>query len=190
MKGQTMKLAVVGSVSKANCFWLCFAYHIMEISSRFLPLALTALAMKTWTFFLLVVMLAVRFFIIRWVCKHNVSSPGAQRSDGSQGDIITHGSATCAQRERLTLYGAWISLFLMSLRWKMRLVAISFLDSIFERKLAYTFALVITLVEFVACLTASARRSGDSDALPSTAGKCLHTLPLAFCWERWPWLGW
>lgn len=148
MKGQTMELAVVGSVSKATCSRLCFVYHIMEISSRFLSLALVAVDIQSWILLLLALLFAVRYVIVCRVSTDTGPPPSVQPGDGSQG-------AGTDKSQKL-------------LRLRMRIVATPFLDSIFEGKRDYEVAVVVTLVEFVGCLIASALRHRDSDELPST----------------------
>lgn len=62
-----------------------------------------------------------------------------------------------------------VSLFNVSLRLKVRLVATPFLDWIMEGERVVKVGLGVTFVEFVASLIASARIPRDVDAFPSSA---------------------
>lgn len=146
-----MELAVVGRVSKATCSHLCFVYHIMEIASRFLSLALVAVDIQSWILVLLALSFAIRYVIVRRVSTDTWPPPSVHPGDDPE-------VAEIDKSQKL-------------LRSRMRIVATPFLDSIFEGKVGYGVAVVATLVEFVACLMASALLHRDSDELPSTERK-------------------
>lgn len=163
MKGAAITLAGFGSIRKSTYFGLCFTYHIVEITSRFVSLALLAVAVQPWIFLLfLVARLGVISCIVRW--KSSVSFPRMQPSDRSHPTFHP-------QRVYGIIYHAVVSLSCMSYRTKLRLVAIPFIDSILEGEAPYKAALGVTLVEFIACLLASILLARDNIALSAPARK-------------------
>lgn len=166
MKGGKIDLAGVGRISKDSYVGLCFVYHVAEIVSRFVSLALVAVAIHERIFLLLAMFFAIRCVILRWVSTW--SSPCLQPPVGSQRDRETRRCTTSPRRLLEIIYGVGVSLSDISLRVKVRLVATPFLDSILEGERAFKVRLGVTLVEFIACLIASAQLQRDSDALPST----------------------
>lgn len=114
--------------------WLCFVYHVLEIVSRFIPLALLALAIRGWFFFVLPDL---------WVNRCLLVLAAAWKS-GNLGERD-------ALRKALNDY-----------RFRVRLVAMPFLDSVMDGTVAFGSGLVLTLVEFIVFLaTYYSRRDDD-----------------------------
>ena len=104
--------------------WLCFVYHVLEIGSRFVSLTMLALVLRWWFIFVLPYLWGSRCLIV-WI------------TGMKSGDQVAHDSA----RKSLKDFG-----------FRVRLVAMSFLDSGMEGPAAYASGLVLTLAEFIACL--------------------------------------
>ena len=107
------RLVGMGWVHPRSHVWFCFLYHVLEIVSRFVPLAMVALVVRKW-FFLVLPYLWISRCLIVWAVDYS-------------------GEA-------------------MDFRFRVRFVAMPFIDSILDGTRAYGLGLALTLVEFIACM--------------------------------------
>lgn len=146
----------LGEVHPRSHVWFCFVYHVLEIVCRFVSLAMLLLVIRKFFFLLLPYL---------WV---------------SRGLIVWTAALISADLERLSAAHK-----ALDFRFRLRLVAMPFLDSIVDGTVAFGIALALTLVEFVLCLgiyhvyteddlTTSARLTLNVLAISCMAGKlCL-----------------
>ncbi|CAM9376069.1 unnamed protein product, partial [Ectocarpus fasciculatus] len=128
----------LGNVHSHSHVWLCFVYHVLEIFSRFVSLSMLALVLREWFFLVLPYLWGSRCFIV-WMAALK-----------SQDD----GGWDAARKT------------LRSFRFRVRLVAMPFLDSVMDGSVAFASGLALTLVEFIACL--ALYRSYENDDLTSS----------------------
>ncbi len=135
--GNRSVIRVFGDVHPRSHVWFCFAYHVLEIASRFVSLAMAFTVVGKW-FFLVLLYLWVSRAALVWSTKTS-----------------------------------------LDFRFRVRLVAMPFLDSIVDGVVAFRNALFLTLLEFILCvatyhayteddLTVTARRT-----LTSLVGSCM-----------------
>ncbi|CAM9642738.1 unnamed protein product, partial [Ectocarpus sp. 13 AM-2016] len=115
-----------GDVHPRTHVWLCLLYHILEIVSRFVPLAMLALVMRKWFFLVLPYM---------WLSRYAVRKKAAAWTRKS-----TRETGRARPLKSLTE------------RVRVKLVAMPFLDSVMDGTVAFGLGLVVTLVEFIVCL--------------------------------------
>ncbi|CAM9712751.1 unnamed protein product [Scytosiphon promiscuus] len=107
-----------GNVHPRSHVWLCFGYHVLEIVSRFVSLSMLALVLRGWFLFVVPYLWGTRCFIV-WMI--------AVRS----GDHVGNGTAPNA---------------VGSFRFRVRLVAMPFLDSVMDGTVAFASGLILTRV--------------------------------------------
>ncbi|CAN0120682.1 unnamed protein product [Scytosiphon promiscuus] len=112
-KGVSRLAGRLGWVHPRSHVWFCFLYHVVEVISRFVPLAMVALILRKWFFFVLPYLWISRCLVV-WAVDYS-------------------GEA-------------------MDFRFRVRFVAMPFLDSILDGTRAFGIGLALTLVEFVACI--------------------------------------
>ncbi|CAN0486090.1 unnamed protein product, partial [Ectocarpus sp. 8 AP-2014] len=100
-----------GNVHPRTHVWLCLSYHILEIVSRFVPLAMLALVMRKWFFFVLPYLWVSRYFLIRMAA------------------VWTRKSTRKTDRAR--------PLKSVAERVRVKLVAMPFLDSVMDGTVAF-----------------------------------------------------
>ncbi|CAM9213688.1 unnamed protein product [Ectocarpus sp. 8 AP-2014] len=115
-----------GDVHPRTHVWLCLLYHILEIVSRFVPLAMLALVMRKWFFLVLPYL---------WVSRYAVRKKAAAWTRQS-----TRETDKARPRKSVTE------------RVRVKLVAMPFLDSVMDGSVAFGLGLVVTLVEFIVCV--------------------------------------
>lgn len=108
--GNPREMRVFGKVHPRSHVWFCLLYHVLEISSRFVSLAMVFTVIRKWSLLVLLYL---------WM---------------SRGVIV------------------WASKTSLDFRFRVRLVAMPFMDSIVDGAVAFRRALVWTLLEFVLCL--------------------------------------
>lgn len=101
--------------------WLCFVYHILEIASRFIPLSLLALVMRSWFALVLIWLWLSRCLLLLGIIW---------RSTPKENFVE-------AIREMAA-----------SFRFRVRVVAMPFLDSIIDNRTVFGCGLILTSVEF------------------------------------------
>ncbi|CAB1110840.1 unnamed protein product [Ectocarpus sp. CCAP 1310/34] len=115
-----------GDVHPRTHVWLCLLYHILEIVSRFVPLAMLALVMRKWFFLVLPYL---------WWSRYAVRKKAAAWTRKS-----TRETDKARPRKSVTE------------RVRVKLVAMPFLDSVMDGSAAFGLGLVVTLVEFIVCV--------------------------------------
>lgn len=138
----------VGNVHPRRHVWLCFVYHVLEIVSRFVSMSMLALVMRKWFFLVLPYLWGSRCLIVLMAALN-------------AGDDVGYDTARKALKD---------------FRFRVRLVAMPFLDSVLDGMVAYTAGLLVTLVEFTACL--AIYRFYRHDDLPSRVGLVLYVVAI------------
>ena len=144
-RGTPLVLKGLGRIHPRNHVWLCFVYHVFEIVSRFVSLAMLLLVLRGWFFFVLPYLWISRVLLVwtaAWI-------------------EVRHGSLDAAHKA-------------LDFRFRVRLVAMPFLDSIVDGTVARGSALALTFVEFVLCVTIY--RLYTRDDVSSTARQTLTLL--------------
>ncbi len=122
-RGTPAVLKGFGPVHPRNHVWLCFLYHVLEIVSRFVSLAMLLLVLRGWFFFVLPYLWISRGLLVwaaAWIEVHLGKLDAAHKA--------------------------------LDFRFRLRLVAMPFLDSVVDGTVARGSALALTLVEFVLCV--------------------------------------
>ena len=144
-----------GNVHPRTHVWFCAVYHVLEIVSRFISLAMLFLVLGGWLLLVLPYLWISRVIIV-WTAAWRTA------------DLGTLNEARKA----------------LDFRFRVRLVAMPFLDSIVDGPVAFGLALGVTLVEFVLCvcmyheltqddISASARLTMTIIAISCMVGKML-----------------
>ncbi|CAB1098500.1 unnamed protein product [Ectocarpus sp. CCAP 1310/34] len=124
-KGE-LNLGCLGKMHPQTQVWVCFLYHIVEVVSRFIPLAFLILLTRPWFIGVLVYFWLSQAALVGWM---------AWQTDDRR-------SRLNAARDEFS-----------SLRFKVRVVAMPFLDSIISQEEAFVVGLWLTDLEFVVYTT-------------------------------------
>lgn len=114
----------LGMTHPQTLIWACFLYHIFEVVSRFIPLAFLILLMRSWF---------VGVLAYLWLSRCALVGLTAWQQDGRKGRVK-------AARDEFSRAG-----------FRVRVVAMPFLDSVVVGEAAFRVSLGLTLVEFVVC---------------------------------------
>ena len=134
-----------GEVHPSSHVWICFLYHILEIVSRFISLVMMLLVIRGWFFLALLYL---------WTSRGLIVGMAAWITAGHRNFVAT--------------------LKALDFRFRVRLVAMPFLDSVMDGTRAFRSALALTLLEFI--ISMGIYHGFVEDNLPASARLTLTCL--------------
>lgn len=129
-----LELGWMGEVRVGSYVWFCFVYHLLEVVSRFVPLTLLALVMRGWFVLVLLYLWLSRCCVILGTVLISTEDDALRqgyRAAACEGGKVARRRAAA------------------DFRFRVRMVAMPFLDSIMDGKAAFLVGLWLTLVESI-----------------------------------------